>query len=175
MDVVDSIEESLLNLDSTFEKEGLVPMDAYRLKALLENLTKNQVVLTLENLASGLGVYSVFVCLSFCLCLSDLRKDQTALCEMILKVHYVKEVANLITFPSPDSLRQLLDASSESLSSDLIQTMNALQHISTNSMKYLTPGQGTHSRHESVASLISDRGCSISSLYFPVIPNKSTP
>jgi hypothetical protein len=53
MDVVDSIEESLLNLDSTFEKEGLVPMDAYRLKALLENLTKNQVVLTLENLASG--------------------------------------------------------------------------------------------------------------------------
>jgi hypothetical protein len=85
MDVVDSIEESLLNLDSTFEKEGLVPMDAYRLKALLENLTKNQVVLTLENLASGLCFLSVSV--------SDLRKDQTALCEMILKVHYVKEVA----------------------------------------------------------------------------------
>lgn len=53
MDVIDSIEESLLNLDQVFEKEGLTPLDAYRIKAILENLTKNEVVLTLENLISG--------------------------------------------------------------------------------------------------------------------------
>jgi hypothetical protein len=61
MDVVDCIEESLLNLDPTFEKEGLTPMDAYRIKALLENLTKNEIVLTLENLVSGNFVFLDFL------------------------------------------------------------------------------------------------------------------
>lgn len=70
MDAIDIVEESLIELDNVLEEEGLIPLNVRNLVEILEEITANEVINTFQNLIS----------------------DPTALSDIILKVHYVKEV-----------------------------------------------------------------------------------